>query len=352
MDNVITYIKFRGDLSLKQFPLNEIDAMIFTLISGFDFEGLFEGKTTISELNKKYVERNIHDTLDDELEQKEDILSMCANSVRFKDVIVSDYVKEISDEEEKTFYGMCFYISKKEAVVTFRGTDGSLLSWKENFVGIHTFPNAGHYTALKYLNAILKRRFLKVYVTGHSKGGNLALYSAIFADEKLKKKIKQVYVYDAPGFIDDLKENLGFLQIKDRIKAFIPVNSIIGRLMIPPCEPIIVNAFGPGLYQHDVFNWEVSFNSLERMVGTTEFSDDVSKQINDWINSIPMDERKRVVDEFFGVFSKNGINHINDMLHVDFKKVISLIKCLTSLSSENRELLGLIIKQIRNAKNS
>ena len=352
MDNVITYMKFRGDLPFKQFPLNEVDGMVFTLLSGFDYEGLFEDKITVSDLYEKYKERAIRDTLDDELEQKEDILEMCAKSVRYEDVIVSDYVKDISEEEEKTFYGMCFYISKHEAVVTFRGTDGSLLSWKENFVGIHTMPNAGHQSALIYLNKILKRHFLKVYVTGHSKGGNLALYASSFADEKLKKKIKEVLVYDAPGFIDDISENLGFLMVKDRIKSFIPANSIIGRLMIPPCEPITVDAFGPGLYQHDVFNWGTEKDSLTRINGTTEFSDDVSKQINDWINSIPMEDRKRVVDEFFGVFSKNGINHINDMLHVDFKKVISLIKCLTSLSSENRELLGLIIKQIRNAKNS
>ena len=248
MDNVITYMKFRGDLPFKQFPLNEVDGMVFTLLSGFDYEGLFEDKITVSDLYEKYKERAVRDTLDDELEQKEDILEMCAKSVRYKDVIVSDYVKDISEEEEKTFYGMCFYISKHEAVVTFRGTDGSLLSWKENFVGIHTMPNAGHQSSLIYLNKILKRHFLKVYVTGHSKGGNLALYAASFADEKLKKKIKEVLVYDAPGFIDDISENLGFLMVKDRIKSFIPANSIIGRLMIPPCEPITVDAFGPGLY--------------------------------------------------------------------------------------------------------
>ena len=40
LDDIYTYLKFRGDLDLKHFPLNEVDALIFSELSYIQFENI------------------------------------------------------------------------------------------------------------------------------------------------------------------------------------------------------------------------------------------------------------------------------------------------------------------------
>ena len=347
MNNLITYLKFRGDLSFKQQKFNENDAMVLVILTSIDYEELNCDSLTIKSLYDAYVALAKKDEQDECIDNKEEVLKLAAESNRFSDILVERYVRDIDSEEEKTFYAMTFSLGRFDKMVVFRGTDGSLLSWKENFNTIHTMPTAGQYSALSYLQKELARPFVKVSVAGHSKGGNLAVYASMCLEEKLRKKLKKVYAFDAPGFPEDISNKLGFLAVKDRIEAFVPESCVIGNLMKPPFERRVVRGIGKGVYQHDIFNWELTpFGILEEK-STNLFSTELSYKVNNWIESIPIDNRAKVVSELFDVFEKNGISHITDLMHMDLRKIVGIIKCATLLSSENRHLLGIIIKELR-----
>lgn len=347
MDNLITYLKFRGDLDFKEQKFNENDAMVLVIVTSIDYEELDCNGLTIGELNDAYVKLNKKDEQDECLDDKEAILKLAAASVRFKDLPIERYVRDIDEEEEKTFYAMTFSFSRFNKMVVFRGTDGSILSWKENFNTIHTMPTPGQHSALKYLQEELSKPFVKISVAGHSKGGNLAVYAAMSLDDKLRKKLKKVYAFDAPGFPEDISNKLGYLAVKDRIEAYVPESCVIGNLMSPPFDRIVVKGIGKGVYQHDMFNWELCATGVVREASTNLFSTELSSKVNNWITGIPLEERSRVVGELFDVFSKNGITHITDLMHMDLRKIVGIIKCATLLSSENRTLLGIIIKELR-----
>ena len=346
MNNISTYLEYRSDITFKQSPFNEADAIILSMLIGLDYEGVLTGRMPIKEVYDKYRESAMTDEKDDRYHEKEEVFFACAESLRFGKIELENYVKLIDKEDEVTFYALTIHIGR-EAYVAFRGTDGSLLSWKENFRTLYEKPTRGQYEALKYLTKAASKPFTKVSVLGHSKGGNLVVYAAMSLDSKLQKKIKKVYAFDAPGFIDDISDNLGYLNIEDRIEAYVPESAVIGNLMRPPFNRKVVKGIGTGLFQHDMFNWITTADGLKLTEDTNAYSKDVSERANGWIESIKPEDRKRVVDELFSVFEKNGIDHIGDLIHMDLKKILSLIKCLTSLSSENRELLGIVIKQVR-----
>lgn len=347
MDNLLTYLKFRGDVSFKSFKFCELDGMLLSVIAGLDYDGLFEKREHISVLSNAYFEKNNKDYKDERLSDKEEVLKLIGTQKRFKNLYVEDYVKIIDKEKEMTFYAMTFSLSKFDYYVVFRGTDGSLLSWKENFSTLYLSPSNGQYEAVSYLAKQMKRPFSRFTVIGHSKGGNLAVYAAMQVFEKYQKRIVKVYSFDAPGYIEDISEKLSFLRIKDRIEAIVPESCVIGNLMLPPYEKRVVKSHGNGVYQHDLFNWEAGPSGLLMAESTNEFSAELSKKINDWVVSISVDDRERVVNELFDMFEKNGINHITDLMHFDLRKILGLIKAATSLSSENRALLSIIIKQLR-----
>lgn len=41
MGNILSYLKWRGDLSLKERPFNEVDNLILSALSYFDLEELY-----------------------------------------------------------------------------------------------------------------------------------------------------------------------------------------------------------------------------------------------------------------------------------------------------------------------
>ncbi len=352
MDNVISYLNFRKDIPFSYSKFNEVDAMILSLLTSIDFGASFDSKVGIKELYTDYEKTHkpfaaAHNK-DERKAEKLKIFKLVSESERFNKLILEKYEKSIDETTEKTFYGAVFSFGTRHKYVVYRGTDGSLVSWKENFNTLYEMPTAGQYQALDFLQKVLVKPFCKCTVIGHSKGGNLAVYASIFSEEKLQKKIDRVYAFDAPGFIQDISNKLGYLRIKDRISAYVPESAVIGNLLRPPFDKKVVAAEGKGAYQHDLINWNVGATEFVYKDATNEFSKSVSKKVNDWIDGIAMGDRERVVDELFSVFRNNGINHITDLIHVDIWKIIGIIKAATSLSAENRALLGIIIKEIRN----
>ena len=349
MDNILTYVKYKADVPLKYAPFNEADAMVFAILIGMDFDEDLQDGMTMREMSDRYSNVPNPDSKDERYDEKEHLLYMVGNSVRYGNAVMSGFVKDIDDRQEKTFYAATFSFGKFFKLITFRGTDGSLLSWKENFVTLYKYPTPGQIEAKQYLEDTIKASknpFVKFAVTGHSKGGNLACYSTIFAEPKCQKRIKQIYLFDAPGFIRDLNEEPGFFTIKDRMQAFVPEGCVIGKLMTEVGELLPVRCGGKGIYQHDMFWWKTLGTGLERAAATNAFSLRLSEKVNDWIESMPEEERKETVDELFDVFRKNGILHFADLSHMDIKKLLGIIMSATRLSSENRRLLGIIFKEL------
>ncbi|MBR1572061.1 MAG: DUF2974 domain-containing protein [Lachnospiraceae bacterium] len=345
--NILDYVRMRGDISFGQMPLNEVDVLAMSTFVSLNLEGLTERQITFSELTSLYFDSgNEKDARDDYLEKKEKLIEYMSQSKRFKKVRLISFDRIIDAENEMTFYALTLQVNPFTKLVAFRGTDGSLMSWKENFNTLYQYPTAGQTCAQNYINSIKLKFYEKLIVCGHSKGGNLACYASAYCNSKIRDRIRDIYIYDGPGFETDLSQDADMNAIVDRIHGFIPVSSVVGRLMYVPFTSEVVESTGNGIYQHDVYNWQVGPAGFERADGVNAFSDSVSGKINSWIQNIPKERRKEVIDELFAVFESVGIDHSDKFTRMNIKTLIGLLRGIRSLSADNIKLLVIIMKEV------
>lgn len=349
MNDLFGYINFRGDIPFFFSPASTPDYMILSVLAGIDFDGLVDGQMLLSDLAKAYKERDLHDLRDGRMKEKEELLYAVAESKRYEKVKISNYVKKIDSAANMTFYAMTFWLGKFDACIVFRGTDGTLLSWKENFVCMYEMPSAGQSAALEYVRDTINSPFVRYTCVGHSKGGNLAGFAAMFVDPKKQKHIKKAVLFDSPGYMYDITQTDGYKAIRDRIIQYVPESCVIGNLMNLGFERKIVASTGKGVFQHDLFLWKLKLTEPVLSDNVNEFGESLSRKINDWVNGIDVIDRSTVVNELFVEFEKNGVGHIADLLHMDLSMTLKTAKSLTRLSPENKTLLSIILKELRSA---
>jgi hypothetical protein len=189
--NLFAYLKWRGDLSIKEFPLNEIDALILSELSYIRFEGVVpevgsEEVITIEEANRRYERKNLRMLY---YSEKEKLLEWLANCPRYKDMTLCNYISTLDYEKQQQFSALHVNLSPYQTYIAFRGTDSSIVGWREDFNMSYMMPVPAQQSAVDYVNRTAKGMFRKYYLGGHSKGGNLAIYSGVFCDTHIQKKL-------------------------------------------------------------------------------------------------------------------------------------------------------------------
>ena len=238
---------------------------------------------------------------------------------------------------------MTYRISLDTYLLVFRGTDDSIIGWKEDFHMTYMKEIPAQKHALQYLeNFLAQHPNQKVILAGHSKGGNLAVHAASQLDPLLQKNIVAVYTFDAPGLHKELTETPGYQNMMERTRVFIPQGSIIGMMLEIPDKKIVVRstALG-GLAQHDTFSWQVEDKHFVQLDETNSDSQQVDTTFKEWVETVPDTELQLYFDLFFGIILDAGISSINDLSSF---KVIEHIHHLfvqaQSLTPEERETMG------------
>ena len=242
MANIFDYMQWRDLEITKQVEFNEIDNLILSRLSYFPLDGLFidNEKIQLNQIYKKYKERRIVG----HILQKEDLklFPILASSIRFGNILLSDYINKIDSKLEKQFSAITIYLPDETMYVAFRGTDNTIIGWKEDFNMSFSKLVPAQTDAVNYLESVAKKYKNRIRVGGHSKGGNLAVYAAAFCNKHVKDKIINVYNNDGPGFCDEVVNSEQYKEIIDRVHTYIPQTSIIGRLLNHEEETIILKS--------------------------------------------------------------------------------------------------------------
>ena len=91
---------------------------------------------------------------------------------------------------------------KNNLVFVFKGTSGTY-EWVDNVRGTYVADTKRQVKALQYFDKMYKLyadSVDKIYITGHSKGGNKAQYIGVLRGQD--PKIKHIYSFDGQGFSD------------------------------------------------------------------------------------------------------------------------------------------------------
>ena len=336
------YLSWRGDLLFETVPLCEVDSLILSILTYIDFgdfvseELSFEKKPPVLLTVTKDFLRAQNGAIPSMglIIPKETVtlLARAAKTPRFGLIRPFGYVNRICDEEQKQFSAISFALGEKDTFVAFRGTDDTLVGWKENFNMSFMHPVPAQREAVEYLEAVAAQTEGNIYLGGHSKGGNLAVFAATKASESVRARIVAVYNNDGPGFDADFIHGEDYTAIKDRIYTFVPQSSVVGMLLEHEESYTVVKSRLSGLLQHNGFSWEVMGNGFIRLDSICEESKLIDSSLREWLEEMSAEERESVVDSLYEALSAQGAKTLSD-LGADKKKIV---KAWSAMDNESR----------------
>lgn len=358
MANIFDYLDWRGDVTFKASPLNEVDFMIFSWVSYVDFDGIVsddisDDGITLEEVSKKFFEiYNLDEILADTglfTRTSALLLKKCGESERFKDVRIAAFSKTTDTEIEVQFAAMTFLIDKKLSVVTYRGTDASIVGWKEDFNLAYMDEIPAQKLAVDYLKSICSAVAGAIYVVGHSKGGNLAVYASCKAPKKVRDRIKEIYNLDGPGFENTDKLGAAYIETMEKVKAYVPEFSMVGVLLESGKEATVVKSDEKLINQHNVGSWQVKGIYAERCDKLSRESEIIDVSIKNWIRSLEPTQREEFIDALFSLLQANDTHTTLEINKDPLKYAAAVIKEFANLPKETRQMLtkvaGVLIKE-------
>ena len=347
MPNINDYIKWRGDLELNVSKFNEIDSLILARFSYLPFESLMkkEEELTIEELSKRF-EKADKNKLEILWPDDSDLLPLLGQSKRFGKMIATDFLNKFDPEQEKQFSAITVLLPDDTIFISYRGTDNTIIGCKEDFNMSFKSHIASQLDSVKYINDIAKKYQNNIRIGGHSKGGNLAVYAAVFADEEAKKRIINVYNNDGPGFADDITNTKKYKEMIEKVHTYIPQSSVIGRLLNHEEKYTVVKSIQKGIMQHDLYSWQVQGTKVVSLKEVTNGSEFVDKTIKQWLDDVEPKKREIVIDTIFDILSTTEAESMIQIREKWFKNVGIMLKNYKNLDEDSKKMIGEIVRKL------
>ena len=347
MSNVCEYVKWRGDLTLKQSKFNEIDELILTRLSYFPFDQLIQPneEATVEELSKRF-EKADKSTMKILWEDDNELFPLMGKSERFGKMSVTQYVNKINAEQEKQFSATTVILPDNTIFVTYRGTDATIVGWKEDFNMCFKSHIASQKDAVEYLNMVSKKYKRLIRIGGHSKGGNLAVYAAMFTNSKVKKRIINIYNNDGPGFDDEIIKTKEYKEILPKVHTYIPQSSVIGRLLNHEEKYTVVQSIQKGIMQHDLYSWQLEgkeFICLEKVTNGSEIFD---KTLKEWLINITPEQRGIVIDTAFDILNTTEVEYFSELKKNWFLNIRLMLGRYKNLDDESKKVISEIVQKL------
>lgn len=376
MANIEDYLLWRGDLTLSQSPFNNVDNLILSNLIYLIFKDIVpelktEKTSVFNKITNLFKQDNnslqavsIHDAIADmnileegkhriRVSKDIEMAVKLAKTKRFGSMKLMYYVDKYDEDIETQFAAITILMEDNTAYIAFRGTDTSLVGWKEDFNMSFMDKVPAQEEALKYLQAVSSLINVPLRIGGHSKGGNLAVYSALHINKNVQDRIIRIYNNDGPGFKSSILETNEYKYIKDRIDTIVPQTSIIGMLLEHEEEYIVIKSNETLIMQHDPYSWEVLGADFVKMEGTTSSSHFIDSTLREWINNMTIEQREQFVDVLWEVMGATKAKSFPEMAESLFSNALKIGKKINQLDDKSKDVLSTALSMLINsAKNA
>ena len=323
MNNIFDYMDSYGNTSFDDNNFNKIDALIFSKLIYFPLDEI-DIKDT-KNIEKTY-DKLLYFIIDKEIyfNQKirmDDIifLKKIINCKRYNSLILKNYISKTDYEIEKQFAAITILINKKEAFISFRGTDDSVVGLKEDLNMTFMSPIPSQKEAVNYINEY--GNYKKLIVGGHSKGGNLAIYGSSHANMAIKKSIECIYNYDGPGFNSSFLMSNEYQTVSDKIMTFVPEESIVGMFLDYSDKYFIIHSYSISIFEHDLYTWEIKDNDFVYKKEVSIKNKNINRKINKIISSLTTEEKEVFINSLYDLVKLTGIKKWSDFDLTSLTKV-------------------------------
>lgn len=348
---IVDYIRQYGEDTFAERPLNDVDSLALCQLCYLKFDGLVplvtENKRAVS-VKQLAAKENAEDLFADERFAKENraLFEAMRRSRRFSGIKLNCYINIVEEEWETQFSAVTFLLGDGTMYLAYRGTDETIVGWKEDFNMAFRSPVPGQAYAVKYLNMVMGRLSNRFYLGGHSKGGNLAVYAAMNCPKAEQARILRIYSMDGPGFPPAVLEKCGYEAVEERIVKILPHSSLVGMLFETTEHYRVVESKTFGLLQHDPFTWLIEgtdFQYVRGLYGSRRFADDT---LNEWVSSLDEEQRQIFVDTLYQVVSASKAGNLIE-LTADWKKSMTgMISAMKEVDAETKTALKRIVRAL------
>ena len=329
MGTLYDYLKWRGDLTFTEAPLNEVDSLIFSLLSYLDLKGIVPETHQDSSVPIKAAANSFFAKNPDPKKismgvivpkQIVTLFRTVKNTRRFRNVEMRAYTNVIDTQKEMQFSAMTFFPGDGTMLIAYRGTDDTLVGWKEDFNMSFLPAVPAQIAAAEYLNHAADYFDGDIRLTGHSKGGNLAVYAAVNCKKEVKPRLTQVWSNDGPGFGEGTLNNPDYIEMRPIIKSIVPQSSVVGMLLEHDENYTVVKSRQAGLFQHDGFTWNIMGGSFVHLADVTGECKRMDRTLNTWIKKMSPEQREQFAEAIYQLLSANDALTLTDLLSLSKSK--------------------------------
>ena len=318
-------------------PLNNVDSLILSTASYLQFEHGMLNRFVPSEpvwfpvalsgaaqktlLGSGWLSRMSGDAFFQSLLQ----------SPRFMELRVGYYINEVSSHFEKQFSAITFFFPDQSAYIAFRGTDNTLVGWKEDFNLTFMQETPSQIMARNYLETIADIVEGPLLIGGHSKGGNLAEYASLTCKEQTFKKVMRIFSHDGPGFAFVDRNRLDDDEYAAKLSKTVPEGSVFGMLMEDRKSYRIVKSSGVLFAQHAATNWHVNGNDFAYGDAFDREAEVITNTLNKWALTYEPEDRREFIDTVYSIFEAAGAKELADFRENKTSSALAILEAVSKL---------------------
>lgn len=351
MGDMFDYLSWRGDLSFAAVPFGSADALVLSSLVYLDFQGIVPADMEAPLSLRRVAEA--FDSLPDgenraRVRKDLELLRAAAGCARYANTRLGFYRTRLLESEETQFAAMAWLLEDGTVFLSFRGTDNTLVGWKEDFNMSFQDSVPAQREAASYTREYMDSFPVLLRLGGHSKGGNLAVYAGSKMGPDRQKRILAVYNLDGPGFAEKMLADPGYLALVPRIRTYIPESSIIGLLLEREEPYCVIQSRWVGALQHEPYSWEIlggDFARAEEMSAGSLFAD---RTVKNWIRDMSRQERESLVEALYRLLRAGGASRVRELLRP--RSFYAFIKTLSQEPELKQRLKAELPELLRAAK--
>lgn len=320
MANVMDYIKKYGDISFCDMPFGEADNVALCGMYYMPFDKVVSDSFGDEPVDYKTASDEIFELRGRKhtpvglvlLKNISEQMVLMSKYKRFQEMKVVAAVRVYEKAPAVQFEAATFLLPDGKIVVLFKGTDDTLTGWKEDFDILTKKGIPSNRLSIEYLEKAAKNFDGNIIVCGHSKGGFIAQYAALYSSKEVRDRIEVVYNDDGPGFWDySYLESETYAEMLPKYRHFVPQSSFIGMMLAHDNDYEIIKSnqiLGP--LQHDLNSWQFSGKKLVRAEELTDMGKMNDGVLRDLVGGLDDESEKvldTVLDKVLSGVNQNGL---------------------------------------------
>ena len=342
--NIIDYAE-NEKRNMRELPFTPVDSLILSQLSYVNIDELLHDSQTImikDLLKSEYFEKMFLNIFSPQSFKR--FLFALAASPRFRDIAIKYFINEVSLDATKQFSALTYILEDDSIYVAYRGTDGSIIGWKEDFLLCFGEPIPSQLEGKTYFEGIAHTfSNRKLRVGGHSKGGNIAVYSASYCPINVSQRIIGLYSHDAPGFSNVFFESEDYLRVKEVFHNTLPQSSMIGMMLGNQDNYKVTVSNSKWFMQHDPFTWQIKDADFEYADKLSPSAHYTNRTFSNWISKMTCEEREAFIETLFNVFKASDFDNLYDFAKDWKAKAPIVLKEFKHLNPDTKKMLKKIM---------